>query len=248
MQLTGKTAGYVVAGLGWTFLGTGLGLDHAGLRFGAPLATVGGWVIATGLAMAVIAASERGFGALDRFFSEILARTRRAAPRVEPTFDAVAAPPRWRGPPPSRRRALTAREAEAPPSVCSSATRTRARRRRSSGASPFRAARAPGRPRRRARIRFGSQFRRPARLRRGTRLRPARGVDPRAVADARNGSGASGLRRGAELHREAEARRDVEPERGAPASRDPSRGLDAAQGFDRPRAPAPQREREPGSL
>ena len=92
MRITGKTAGYALAGLGWATLALGLGLDQAGLRAGPALATVGGWVIATGLALSVISATERGFGALDRFFGEILARTRRPAPRVEPTFDAVAEP------------------------------------------------------------------------------------------------------------------------------------------------------------
>lgn len=103
MRLTGKTAGYLVAGIGWATLAFGIGLDQAGLRFGAPLSTVGGWVIASGLALAVIAATERGFGALDRFFGEILARTRRAPPRVEPTFDALAeAPPALAAPQPRR--------------------------------------------------------------------------------------------------------------------------------------------------
>lgn len=122
MRLTGKTAGYAAAGVGWAMLTLGLGLDQAGLRAGAPLATIGGWVIATGLAVAVIAATERGFGALDRFFGEILSRTRRPAPRVEPTFDAFPDAPRAPALAPPGRRAEAparlppdARPAPAPP-------------------------------------------------------------------------------------------------------------------------------------
>jgi hypothetical protein len=87
MNWDGKTSGVVIACVGWSTLGIGLALDYAGAKPGISVATVGGWTIATGLAVAIIGSSERGFGALDRFFGEILARTRPAPPRIEPSFD-----------------------------------------------------------------------------------------------------------------------------------------------------------------
>ncbi|MBL8586929.1 MAG: hypothetical protein JNK46_00225, partial [Methylobacteriaceae bacterium] len=141
----GKCAGLALACVGWAALIAGLVLVHLNQPAGGYVVTVAQWVIATGLAFAVIGATETGFGALDRFFSEILARTRRdearaeaaapppaldwrqapvaAAPAIEPWAPpepAPAAPRRPAAPPaaatpPSKPTAPPARPAAAPP-------------------------------------------------------------------------------------------------------------------------------------
>ena len=80
-RMSGKRIGLGLACIGWAGFIAGLVLGHAGEAAGATLVAIAQWVIVTGLAIAVIGATENGFGALDRFFAEIAARSRAAAPR-----------------------------------------------------------------------------------------------------------------------------------------------------------------------
>ncbi len=82
-RMSGKRIGLGLACIGWAGFIAGLVLGHAGEAAGATLVAIAQWVIVTGLAIAVIGATENGFGALDRFFAEIAARSRAAAPRPE---------------------------------------------------------------------------------------------------------------------------------------------------------------------
>jgi hypothetical protein len=88
--------GLMVVALGWALLLSGASAMELLMRFTArssiphfDLAAITQPTILTGFGLAILGALQSGFGALNKFFDEIIARTARTTPKalVEPTAD-----------------------------------------------------------------------------------------------------------------------------------------------------------------